>query len=116
MLSSSVAHLIDITEAIDLISAEMAGVTLHAFEKDRRKRWIVERGIEIVSEASRRLSEEMKLRHPHIPWQKVSDIGNILRHEYQQVAYDVLWRVVLDDLPVLDSACRRELAAARTTR
>jgi hypothetical protein len=38
----------------------MTGVTLQAFETDRRKRWIVERGIKIISEASRHLDAELK--------------------------------------------------------
>jgi uncharacterized protein with HEPN domain len=107
----AMVHLADIIEAIELIHAEMADVTIQLFENDRRKLWIVERGIEIVSEASRRLPEELKIRHPHIPWRKVAGIGNILRHEYQQVAYDILWRVVMDDLPVLEAACKIEAAA-----
>jgi len=48
---SPVPRLTDIIEAIELIRSEMAGVTLQAFEPDRRKRWLVERGIEIISEA-----------------------------------------------------------------
>jgi uncharacterized protein with HEPN domain len=58
--SFPVSRLTDIVEAIELIRDEMAGVTLAAFEHDRRKRWLVERGIEIISEASRRLSAGMK--------------------------------------------------------
>ena len=50
----------------------MAGVTLETFEPDKRKRWLVERGVEIISEASRRLSNELKARHPEIPWPKVA--------------------------------------------
>jgi hypothetical protein len=42
--------------AADLIRKEMADVTLDVFEADTRKRWVVERGPEIVSEASRHLS------------------------------------------------------------
>jgi uncharacterized protein with HEPN domain len=87
---SPIAWLTDIVEAIALIRADMAGVTLEAFEADRRKRWLVERGIEIISEARRRLPAELKARHPHIPWSKVAAIGNVLRHEYQDVAHDVL--------------------------
>jgi uncharacterized protein with HEPN domain len=49
---SPVLRLIDIIEAIELIRSEMASITLDAFEPDRRKRWLVERGIEIISEAS----------------------------------------------------------------
>jgi uncharacterized protein with HEPN domain len=110
--SSPVARLTDIIEAIEIIRSEMAGVTLTAFEPDRRKRWLVERGIEIISEASRHLSEELKARHPEIPWPKVAGIGNVLRHEYEDVAHDVLWHVVRDDLPPLEQACREELARA----
>jgi uncharacterized protein with HEPN domain len=50
--------------------------------------------IEIISEASRHLSDELKARHPEIPWPKVAGIGNVLRHDYELVAHDVLWRVV----------------------
>jgi uncharacterized protein with HEPN domain len=107
---SLIVRLTDIIEAIDLINAEMAGVSLGAFEPDKRKRWIVERGIEIISEASRRLGDELKARHPEIPWPKVAGIGNILRHDYQRVAHDVLWKVVDNDLPVLERVCRQELA------
>ena len=110
---ASVPRLTDIVEAIELIRSEMAGVTLQAFEADKRKRWLVERGIEIISEASRHLSNELKARHPEIPWPKVAGIGNVLRHEYEHVAYDVLWHVVRDDLPPLERVCRAELARAQ---
>ena len=109
---SPIPRLSDIIEAIRHIQAETDGVPLDVFEADWRKRWLVERGVEIISEASRRLPAELKARHPEIPWQQVVDIGNILRHEYQRVAPDVLWRLAQDDLPPLDRACRMELAAA----
>jgi uncharacterized protein with HEPN domain len=110
---SPVACLTDFIEAIELIHTDMAGVTLDTFEADRRKRWLVERGIEIISEASRRLPLAMKTRHPEIPWPKVAGIGNVLRHEYKDVAHDVLWHVVQDNLPPLKSVCLDERAAAR---
>jgi uncharacterized protein with HEPN domain len=72
---------------------------------------MIARGLEIISEASRHLPEDMKARHPEIPWRKVAGIGNVLRHEYTRVAADALWRLVRDDLAALDQACRTELAA-----
>ena len=101
----------DIVEAIGHIRSDMENVTLEPFAGGRRKRWQVERGLEIVSEASRHLPEDMKARHPEIPWRKVAGIGNVLRHEYTRVAADALWRLVRDDLSVLDQVCRAELAA-----
>jgi uncharacterized protein with HEPN domain len=73
---------------------------------DRRKGWQVERGKEIISEARHHLPDEMKARHPHIPWRKVAGIGNVLRHDYTRVAADTLWRVVQDGLMVLEQVCR----------
>ena len=106
---SSIPRLTDIIEAIELIRTEMSGVSLEAFEHDRRKRWLVERGIEIISEASRHLSDELKMRTPEIPWPKVAGIGNVIRHDYERVAYDVLWAVVNNHLPPLEKVCRDEL-------
>jgi len=111
MGGTAAARLGDIIEAIELIEDELAGIGLATFAADKRKRWLVERGLEIISEASRRLPDEMKARHGNIPWRKVAGIGNVLRHEYEHIAYDVLWRVVADELPGLRAVCRAELAA-----
>ena len=98
-------------EAMEVIRGEMAGLTLEAFEADIRKRWLVERGVEIISEASRRLGEDLKARHPEIPWPKVAGIGNVLRHNYESVAAPVMRTRVRDDIPALERVCRDELTA-----
>ena len=64
----------------------------------------------IISEASRHLSAELKTRHPEIPWAKVAGIGSVLRHDYERIAPDVIWKLVTIDLPILDAACQDELA------
>lgn len=110
---SSILRLTDIIEAVDLINEEMAGIGLRAFEPDKRKRWLVERGIEIISEASRHLDDDIKTRRPEIPWRKVAGIGNVLCHDYQRVAHDVLWNLVNNDLPQLEKVCREEIARLR---
>jgi uncharacterized protein with HEPN domain len=93
-----------------------ADVALEDFEADWQKRWLVERGLEILSEASRHLGDELKARHPEIPWPKVASIGNILRHDYERIAADVLWNLARNDLPTLEQACRDELAGERGDR
>ena len=109
---SASPRLHDIVQAIERIRAETDGITIAEFEADWRKRWLVERGMEIISEASRHLSAAMKARHPGIPWRKVAGVGNLLRHEYERVAPDVLLSVARNDLPVLEVVCRGELRAA----
>jgi uncharacterized protein with HEPN domain len=84
-------RLADIIEAIERIRRVLGGVTLEAFEQNWEKRWLVERGIEVISEASRHLTDDIKERRTEIPWSKVAGIGNVLRHAYDHVAPDVLW-------------------------
>ena len=111
--ASPTPRLTDILDAIERIRTEMAGVTIEAFEANWRKRWLVERGVEIISEASCRLTEELKLRHPEIPWAKVAGIGNVLRGEYESISAPVMWKLVQDDLTPLEKVCREELARAQ---
>ena len=104
-------RLSDMIEAIERVQAVVKGVNLEEFENDWEKRWLVERGLEIISEASRHLDEGTKDRYPKIPWRKVADIGNVLRHAYDHVAADVLWKLTQKDLGALLTACRDEIAS-----
>jgi uncharacterized protein with HEPN domain len=70
------------------------------------------RRAEIISEASRHLPTELKDRNSDIPWRKVAGIGNVIRHNYERIAPDVLWKLAIEDLPVLERVCRAELIAA----
>ena len=108
---SPVPRLTDIIEAIERIRETLSGLTPEAFAADWQKTWLIERGVEIISEASRHLSDDLKARHPEIPWQKVAGIGNILRHDYESIAAPIMWKLAQDDLPVLEAACRTELKA-----
>jgi len=107
---SNIPRLTDIVEAIERIRGIMDDLTLEAFEADWQKKWLVERGVEIISEASRRLNDDLRTRHPDIPWPKIAGIGNVLRHNYESIAAPVMWSLVRDDLPVLERICRDELA------
>jgi len=105
-------RLADIVEAIERIRRVLDGVTLEAFEQNWEKRWLVERGIEIISEASRHLTDDIKERRTEIPWLKVAGIINVLRHAYDHVAPDVLWKLAQDDLAEIEKVCREELVVA----
>jgi uncharacterized protein with HEPN domain len=85
-------------------------VPLEAFETDWQLQWLVERGVEIISEASRHLTNELKARHPEIPWEKVAGIGNVLRHNDESIAAPVIWKLAQPDLPLLENVYREELA------
>jgi uncharacterized protein with HEPN domain len=91
----------DILEAIDRIDQITGGKTLAEFEQSWQLRWLVQRAIEIISEASRAIPTELTDTHPEIPWPRVRGIGNVLRHEYQGLSDPIVWKVVTDELPRL---------------
>ncbi len=97
-------HLEDMKEAIAASERFVAGRSFADFQADRMLQLALERNIEIVSEASRHLPETMKNRHPSIPWPKVRDIGNVLRHGYEIVDPKVIWTVINEDLTPLKAA------------
>lgn len=109
-------RLLDIVEAIEHIYRKMAGISSEEFQGDLDRRRIVERNVEIISEASRRLPDDLKSGHPEIPWKKVAGIGNIVRHDYEDVSANALWKLAHDDLPVLEKACRDELEKVRRAK
>ena len=109
---SFILRLRDIAEAVERIRGVLGDVSLETFEADWQRQWLVERGVEIISEASRHLPHELKARHPEIPWQKVAGVGNVLRHDYGNVAAPVMWKLAQADLSHLHQVCRDELAIA----
>jgi len=107
---TTLLRLADILAAAEGIAQSLKGKTLEQYKNDWPTRAAIERGFEIISEASRHLAVETKDRHPDIPWAKVAAIGNILRHEYHRVAADALWALAHDELLTLAEACRAEFA------
>jgi uncharacterized protein with HEPN domain len=101
----------DMIEAATRVREVLGDLSIEALEADWQRHWLIQRGIEIVSEASRHLPHDMKARHPEIPWTKVAGIGNVLRHGYEDIAAPILWKLVREDLPQLEHACRTERAA-----
>jgi uncharacterized protein with HEPN domain len=69
----------------------------------------IERSLEIISEASRHLSDEMKATEVAVPWRQIADIGNVLRHAYEHVDPATLWALLGKDLPQLQDAVKRLL-------
>ena len=98
-------------EAISNIETDTAGYDFEKFRTDRRTRQLVERNLEILSEASRRLPSELKDVEAQIPWRAIAGIGNVLRHDYHDTYPTVLWDTCTKDLMPLKDALARIGAA-----
>jgi uncharacterized protein with HEPN domain len=73
-MARKIGHIFhDILEAIERIENVTRGKSLAEFERSWELRWLVQRGIEIISEASRAIPEELKAARPEISWAQVRD-------------------------------------------
>jgi uncharacterized protein with HEPN domain len=106
---SADAALRDILHHIDLANHFVAGVDEKAFHDDLRTLYAVIRCLEIISEASRRLPDDLKARHPSIAWKRLAGAGNVYRHSYEDVAARFVWETVHRDLPTLRTTIVQEL-------
>jgi uncharacterized protein with HEPN domain len=71
----------DMLESIRGTEKALAGKTFRDFERSWLLRSAIERGIEVISEASRHLGRDLKAQHKDVRWKDIADIGNILRHD-----------------------------------
>jgi uncharacterized protein with HEPN domain len=81
------------------------------FSESRLHIYAVTRALEIISEASRRLPDDVRDRHPQLPWRSIRDVGNFYRHQYDNVAASYVWETVTVHLPPLLAAAVAEIKA-----
>jgi uncharacterized protein with HEPN domain len=99
----------DMVQAIEEIQEHVKGLTYDDFQDSRLVRRAVERCFEILGEAARRISPEFQSQHPDIRWREVIGLRNVLAHQYESVRYEVLWDVIMEDLPALKPKLNRLL-------
>ncbi len=97
----------DILEAIGMIERFTSGMDFVVFREDPKTVAAVERKLLVISEAAVRLGRIAEETFPDLPWRNIRGIGNWLRHQYDGVELEVVWKTVVDELPPLKSAILR---------
>mgnify|MGYP000918733107 CR=1 FL=1 len=95
------ARLWDMLDAARTVVEFTRGMVFKDFMKDRRTRNAVERNLEIIGEAARHISPDIRNSHSDIPWTSVISLRNILAHEYGEIRYEKVWKICTDRLPVI---------------
>lgn len=97
----TLAQLLDfVREARELISA----TTLEKILGDRVKLRALERVMELVGEAVKRLPADVKAEAPEIPWKNIAGMRDVISHGYEDVQYEILWDAVRLQFPALETA------------
>ena len=95
------ANLWDMLTAARAIESFVRGRSYDDYGADLMLRSAVERQIEIIGEAARRVSSEFQTAHPEIPWRPIQAQRHVLAHEYGEIKHDRIWRVAEQHVPEL---------------
>jgi uncharacterized protein with HEPN domain len=95
------ATLRQIEDAARRLQLICAGQTLATLLADWQATAAMERFLEIMGEAVKRLPADLRSRHPSVPWKEIAGTRDRLSHGYDDVDHQVLWDAVQLDVPVL---------------
>lgn len=82
------------------------------FLADSRTQDAVIRNLEIIGEATKQLSEDLKAQRPEVPWKRVAGMRDKMIHDYFGVDLEIVWGVVENHVPVLKNAIAALLTGA----
>lgn len=78
-----------------------AGKTLQELLADWQATLALERALEVLGEAAKRLPDELRDQYPQVAWKAVAGMRDRLSHGYDDIDYEILWKAVHEQLPTL---------------
>lgn len=91
----------DILEAIQRVGEYTAGMSVGQFMADRKTQDAVVRNLEVIGEAAKKLSDELRAAQANLPWKDLADVRDKLIHHYFGINHETVWTIARDELPGL---------------
>ncbi len=91
----------DILICMEKIQSYINGITYEQFIDDLKTQDAVIRNIEVIGEAAKHLSDNLRLKYSDIPWKEIVGTRDRLIHGYFGVNIDIVWRIATVDIPKL---------------
>ena len=98
-----------ILELVSDIERRLDEMDFHAFSRDKDEIDLTAYRLSAIGETTKKLSSDIKDRHPHIPWRAMYGMRNVISHEYGTVIPRRVWDTARDELHALTAVCRAEL-------
>lgn len=84
--------------SIDRVESYLSGKDYHSFTNEYMTQDAVVRQLEIIGEATKRISKEFRNVNPHVPWSDMAGMRDVLIHDYIDVDLDIVWKTATESL------------------
>ena len=103
MEKDDIVYIDHILDAISAIEEYVKGLTFKDFIKPKNRivQAAVIRELQVIGEAVKKLSKQIKKENPDIPWRDITGMRDKLTHEYFAVNLEVVWLTIEKDIPFL---------------
>lgn len=101
MSPSMLEYLCHIQDEADYLMERVKGLTQDEFKSNETLRRAFVRSLEIIGEAAKQLSPQIRGKYNQIEWKAVAGMRDKLIHSYFGVDYDIVWDVVTKKIPLL---------------
>ena len=78
-----------------------AGLNQQQFLADELTVDAVLRNLELLGEAAKQIPDDVRLRHPTVPWRRIAGLRDILAHAYFGLEEDTIWQIITSSIPAL---------------
>jgi uncharacterized protein with HEPN domain len=102
-------HHDDMLMAAEKVLRFTQGVDLSRFVDDERTFDAVVRNLEIIGEAAKHIPAEVQARYPDVEWRSLAGLRDIVAHEYFGIDEDILWDIIVYQVPDLLTLVRQIL-------
>jgi uncharacterized protein with HEPN domain len=101
MTKDNTIYLEHIIDALDKISKYIQNQDLKSFLDNEEKQDAIVRKLEIIGEATKKISRELKIKNPQVPWKDMAGMRDKLIHDYFDVDLSIVWETAVHDVPEL---------------
>lgn len=102
-------YLHDIIEAMKKIEEIVEGLTFEEFQKDDKTSSAVIRKFEILGEATKNISDDVRKKFSEIPWKEMAGMRDKLIHSYFGIDYKLVWSTIKNSIPKVKTVLKKIL-------